>query len=523
MAYIGQGIKNGTFAKLDTSGNTYNGSNVTFALGTQVGSPVQLLVSHDGVIQNPGTDYTLASNGTQITFTTAPASGASIFIMEISGAVGGPMNRDLNGEELILDVDGDTSITADTDDQIDFKVAGADDLKMTANAINVLSGTTLTIDSGATITNSGTANNFGTTTIGGLTDVSMDIANFTNGILIQTGSDGSAPTTGTLSTATGNVGIGHQVMQTITSGDYNVAVGHGALDALTTGQYNVAIGGDGPLGANNTGSRNIAIGNGALLQSDGENDNIAIGSDALTGAINGAEKNIAIGTEAGEAITTGDENVFIGYQAGEGVNTGANNTVMGRNAASDLASGSNNICIGAGSDVAAGDQSNGIAIGPVDAAAADFTFGNRVLGTVSNDFNSDANFSHSSDERLKKNIQSSTIGLNFIKELRPITYQWKPNNEIPNDMTGYNKINYKDTDKVIHGFIAQEVKAAIDKYGDENFSGWHVDKVDNKTQRIKKEMFIMPIVKAIQELSAKVDTLETENTALKARVTTLEG
>ena len=37
----------------------------------QVGSPVQLLVSHDGVIQNPGTDYTLASNGTQITFTTA--------------------------------------------------------------------------------------------------------------------------------------------------------------------------------------------------------------------------------------------------------------------------------------------------------------------------------------------------------------------------------------------------------------------------------------------------------------------
>jgi len=162
MAYIGQGIKNGTFAKLDTSGNTYNGSNVTFSLGTQVGSPVQLLVSHDGVIQNPGTDYTLASNGTQITFTTAPASGASIFIMEISGAVGGPMNRDLNGEELILDVDGDTSITADTDDQIDFKIAGADDLKMTANAINVLSGTTLTIDSGATIANSGTATGFGT-------------------------------------------------------------------------------------------------------------------------------------------------------------------------------------------------------------------------------------------------------------------------------------------------------------------------------------------------------------------------
>ena len=89
MAYIGQSIKNGTFSVLDTSGNTYNGSNTTFSLGTQVGSAAQLLVSHDGVIQKPGTDYTLATGGTQITFTTAPASGASIFIVEISGAVGG--------------------------------------------------------------------------------------------------------------------------------------------------------------------------------------------------------------------------------------------------------------------------------------------------------------------------------------------------------------------------------------------------------------------------------------------------
>ena len=161
MAYVGQGIKGGTFSVLDTSGNTYNGSNTTFNLGTQVGSPAQLLVSHDGVIQKPVTDYTIATGGTQITFTTAPASGPSIFITEISGAVGAPMNRDINGDELILDADGDTSITADTDDQIDFKIAGADDLRMTANAINVLSGTTLTIDSGATITNSGTANGFG--------------------------------------------------------------------------------------------------------------------------------------------------------------------------------------------------------------------------------------------------------------------------------------------------------------------------------------------------------------------------
>ena len=133
MAYIGQGIKEGTFSVLDTSGNTYNGSNVTFSLGTQVGSPAQLLVSHDGVIQKPGTDYSLASGGTQITFSTAPASGASIFIVEISGAVGGPLDSDLNGAELILDADADTSITADTDDQIDFKVGGSDIFSLTSS------------------------------------------------------------------------------------------------------------------------------------------------------------------------------------------------------------------------------------------------------------------------------------------------------------------------------------------------------------------------------------------------------
>ena len=68
----------------------------------------------------------MASGGSQISFTTAPASGDSIFIVEISGAVGGPLDSDLNGNELILDTDGDTSLHADTDDQIDVKRGGTD-------------------------------------------------------------------------------------------------------------------------------------------------------------------------------------------------------------------------------------------------------------------------------------------------------------------------------------------------------------------------------------------------------------
>ena len=68
----------------------------------------------------------------------------------------------------------------------------------------------------------------------------------------------------------------------------------------------------------------------------------------------------------------------------------------------------------------------------------------------------------------------------------------------------------------MHGFIAQEVKEAIDKHGDNTFGGWHLDKGDGVTQRTKKNMFVMPLVKAVQELSAKVETLE-------AKVTALEG
>tara|TARA_R100001594_G_scaffold7401_2_gene20040 strand:+ start:539 stop:1054 length:516 start_codon:yes stop_codon:yes gene_type:complete len=55
---------------------------------------------------------------------------------------------DMNGTEIVLDADADTSITADTDDQIDIKIAGADDFQFTAN--------TFTIAAGSTIVNSGT-------------------------------------------------------------------------------------------------------------------------------------------------------------------------------------------------------------------------------------------------------------------------------------------------------------------------------------------------------------------------------
>ena len=50
---------------------------------------------------------------------------------------------DLNGNELILDADADTSITSDTDDTIHIKISGADDFTFTANTFTAESGSTI--------------------------------------------------------------------------------------------------------------------------------------------------------------------------------------------------------------------------------------------------------------------------------------------------------------------------------------------------------------------------------------------
>ena len=372
MAYVGQGIKGGTFSVLDTSGNTYNGSNVTFNLGTQVSSPAQRLVSHDGVIQKHVTDYTIATGGTQITFTTAPASGASIFITEISGAVGAPMNRDINGDELILDADADTSITADTDDQIDIKVAGTDQITIKDGALSPV--TDNDVDLGTTslefkdgyfdgtlhcdvLDLAGTEYTALASTMNALTDVSMDITNFADGLLIQPNSDGSAPTTGTLSTATENIGIGHNTFSALTSGDYNTAIGSRAGTALTTGSENQLFG-KSAGGSITTGQYNHIFGMNAGASFDTESHNVAFGLSALGGSVAGGEYNTSIGNFTLDALTSGDNNTAVGYNAGTAVTTGSKNTMVGQMSGYDVADGGQNTLVGveAGANVSSGNE-----------------------------------------------------------------------------------------------------------------------------------------------------------------------
>jgi len=136
MAYLGQGPFQ-EFSNPPTKDNfTGDGSTTAFDLDQEVpsGSQNALEVYIDNVRQEPGSSkaFTLGVDGSgdhkRVTFTAAPANGASIYVIndKTNSTIVAPLSNDLNGTELILDVDGDTSITADTDDRIDFKIANVE-------------------------------------------------------------------------------------------------------------------------------------------------------------------------------------------------------------------------------------------------------------------------------------------------------------------------------------------------------------------------------------------------------------
>ena len=112
---------------------------------------------------------------------------------------------------------------------------------------------------------------------------------------------------------------------------------------------------------------------------------------------------------------------------------------------------------------------------------------------------------------MKEEITTSTAGLSFVNDLRPVTFKWKKEKDIPTNLKGYvegSEKRYK-TDTTEHGFIAQEVKTVIDAHPElkDGFSMWGSEGGDGR-QRIGDGALVPMLVKAIQELSAKVTALE---------------
>jgi hypothetical protein len=125
-----------------------------------------------------------------------------------------------------------------------------------------------------------------------------------------------------------------------------------------------------------------------------------------------------------------------------------------------------------------------------------------------------------SDQREKTEITNASLGSDFIKSLRPVSYKWieggkrdtgevdEKNNPICEPFPGQ---------RTHWGFIAQEVKQAVDDAG-VDFGGWVLtDKDDPDSQQaLRYDQFIAPLTKALQEALAKIETLE-------ARLSVLEG
>ena len=147
MPYIGKQPTVGNFQVCDAISVVNGQAAYTLQVGGVNVAPESanhMLVSLNGILQKPGSSFTIS--GSTMTFASNLATGDVIDFVQIlgnvldlgqpsddtvtsaklSGNLVTPGTLDVNGNELILDADADTSITADTDDQIDFKTGGTD-------------------------------------------------------------------------------------------------------------------------------------------------------------------------------------------------------------------------------------------------------------------------------------------------------------------------------------------------------------------------------------------------------------
>lgn len=117
-----------------------------------------------------------------------------------------------------------------------------------------------------------------------------------------------------------------------------------------------------------------------------------------------------------------------------------------------------------------------------------------------------------SDERDKTNIVPTALGLDFIKSLNPVSYKWTVGGHrvVGAEEDGTPIVEPRAGSRTHHGLLAQEVKAALPDGVD--FGGWVLtDKDDPDSQQaLRYDQFIAPLIKAVQELSARVEELENQ-------------
>jgi len=133
--------------------------------------------------------------------------------------------------------------------------------------------------------------------------------------------------------------------------------------------------------------------------------------------------------------------------------------------------------------------------------------------TLAGKFDSNADFYtndgtvHSlSDIRVKTDVEDLTDGLDIVRQLKPRTFRYTEDSEFYNEKT---------KDEIKHGFVANEVETVAPQYTDIGKGRIGGEEV-NDLRSLSTTKMIPMLVKAIQELSAK-------NDALESRLETLEG
>lgn len=364
-------------------------------------------------------------------------------------------------------------------------------------------------------------------------------------------------------TGTYNIAMGRDSLYNNVGGDYNVALGWNAAKANTEGNYNVAIGRDAFL-YNKTGTGNVVIGFGSLQNNVTGDNNMALGVYCMNTQTAG-NSNSAIGhnsfntfhDDAGSAVSFDNIDVDVAndYVTVMGHGLGANNTYLrlrfteGTSSVPGLTddsiyrvqivdantvdfyetnitgqgTGSGHIltpqftyhhscAIGDYSDIAG---TNCAAIGYQAATTDD----NQVqLGNSSTTAYAYGAVQDRSDKRDKADIQDSNLGLTFINKVRPVRFirdyredyveriidEKGMETKIPIEQDGSKKRT-----RPHYGLIAQEVKSVLDEL-DVDFGGYqdHSIKGHSDILTLGYSEFIAPMIKAIQELSNKVDVLE---------------
>ena len=109
-----------TAAQTTFTGSDDNSATLAYTAGVN-----NLFVTVNGVMLD-GSDYT-ATNGTAVVLSAAANANDMIKILATNAS--SITTADLDGSEFVLDADGDTTLHADTDDQIDIQIAGADDFQ----------------------------------------------------------------------------------------------------------------------------------------------------------------------------------------------------------------------------------------------------------------------------------------------------------------------------------------------------------------------------------------------------------